>query len=656
MLLNHLTFFGLCLFLSCSTVVLANEQTHIKQGQRYQSSHFNQFNAQHALDMVTLTPGFVLIEGSTERGLANSSGNVLINGVPAQSKTESLTDLLEKLSAEQVEFIDVYTSNHPFSSVSQHTQAINITTKKNQTTVDIQSSLALRDKQRSQAQLQTQLRTPWLGWQHQLSTKVQNSRYRSHYFANEFDQQTALIEQQTEDFIEQLRQFQVDTQSSTQTQHGNLQLSSKLLSERWQTDFEHAHFEPNNPVAFKQLTTTEWMNFDEYQLGFDWQTTLNNAFTIQWLGLSSDNKQVTHIRESNATQAPFTQSKTRKEHATQLSIQANTWPLEPQFGIEFSYNQQRSKTELDALHIHNRVSETRYQPFSAIHWQVSSDWQLYAKLNIEFSQLTTGQQAQNPLKTHHIKPLVRLSYSANNWDLTGQFKQHVEQLDFDLFVATQDISFGRTQLGNNSLKPSRYSELSVQVNYTPNEYLTLNNTLFSQWQRDIHESMLLGNNEEGVANAGSARLYGIDSVIDINTDFILTNSTLTIDYQYRHARYNDPLSGQRAINNLTPHTLNAEFRHNFNTLSWGLEYTAKQHLTEYFVSETVIERDAPNTSLFLEIPLLNKLTLRVEANTVEKYQYRQQFYQAKRGGAQAGYQITHETVDPELRLTLRSQL
>ncbi|MBD1583271.1 hypothetical protein [Pseudoalteromonas sp. S16_S37] len=654
----QITALGALLFFSGSALAISESTDDKHQAQRFLASHFNQFNAQHALDMITQTPGFVLQEGSTQRGLANTSGNVLINGIAVQSKTQSLSDILAKLSLDQVEYIDFYQANHPFSSASQHTQVINIKVNNASTTIDVQSSLALRDSKRAVTGLDAQIRSPWLNWQHQLSIKARNNRYESNYIADEYTQQGMLLEQQTEDFIEQLGEFQLGTQSTMATDTSNLQLTSQFWTERWQTDFIHAYFEPNSAAAYDNSHTLEWLDMDEYQLGVDWQTTVYDSFELQLTALVTDNQQAKTITELNVQAEPFIQNKHHKEHAVQLSIQAKDWYFEPQWGLEFSHNQLQANTHSANQVVYNQVSETRYQPFGAINWQINDAWQLYSKLNVEFATLNTHTHDANEHSKRHIKPLLRLSYDTEHWNINWQFKQHVEQLDFALFVVSQDISFDRVQLGNNNIKPSRYSELSMQLNYATSEYVTINSKVFRQWQRDIHESMQLNDSNEGIANAGRAHLNGLDAVIDLKTDVLLANSTLSLDYQYRQARYHDPLGGIRAINELTPHTLSAEFRHNYDTLSWGIELSARTRETQYYVAEKSLERDSASTSIFFEMPLASKTQLRIEANAVEKEktQYLRQFYQPTRAGKLDGYQITNETTQSELRLTLRSQL
>ena len=310
---KHLIFpFAFAVLLIGKGEVFANQTSQITPAQRLSVDYFSQFNAQHALDIVTLTPGFVLNEGSSQRGLANTSGNVLINGIPIQTKTQSMTEALEDISIEQVELIDFYQGNHPFSSVSQHSQVINIKVNNNATRVDIETSLAIRDKKRALTEMNLQIQTPWQNWQHKLNIKALNSRYESEYVGIEYTQQAQPLSRQDEQFGEQLGEFQINTQSILGTTEGTVQLTSQFWTERWQTDFIHDFYNANATAPHRSVHTIEWLDMDEYQLGLDWQTMLNEDYELQLVGLTTDNKQRQDIRVLDGQEPPTLQNSAPK--------------------------------------------------------------------------------------------------------------------------------------------------------------------------------------------------------------------------------------------------------------------------------------------------------------------------------------------------------
>ena len=86
--------------------------------QVYTPADFAAFNPRSALDMVQQLPGFT-IEGvlpTTNRGLGQANGNVLLNGVRIVTKSGSITDQLARIAAGsviRVELVDGSTLNIP---------------------------------------------------------------------------------------------------------------------------------------------------------------------------------------------------------------------------------------------------------------------------------------------------------------------------------------------------------------------------------------------------------------------------------------------------------------------------------------------------------------------------------------------------------------
>src|SRR3546814_5344162 len=60
----------------------------------YEPPFFESAHPQHALDMVKRLPGFVLVDSDGDvRGFAGATGNVVIDGKPPSSKSESLEEI-----------------------------------------------------------------------------------------------------------------------------------------------------------------------------------------------------------------------------------------------------------------------------------------------------------------------------------------------------------------------------------------------------------------------------------------------------------------------------------------------------------------------------------------------------------------------------------
>ena len=80
----------------------------------YDPLFFADIQPRTALDMVERLPAFGISNGSSNtRGLAGTSGNVLINGRHPSNKSEGVDTQLERIPAESVDYIEVITGGAP---------------------------------------------------------------------------------------------------------------------------------------------------------------------------------------------------------------------------------------------------------------------------------------------------------------------------------------------------------------------------------------------------------------------------------------------------------------------------------------------------------------------------------------------------------------
>jgi outer membrane receptor for ferrienterochelin and colicin len=68
---------------------------------------FTRFAPRNALDMLNNVPGFSIVSDDQGRGLGQASTNVLINGQRVASKSESVFDVLRRITSAQVERIEI---------------------------------------------------------------------------------------------------------------------------------------------------------------------------------------------------------------------------------------------------------------------------------------------------------------------------------------------------------------------------------------------------------------------------------------------------------------------------------------------------------------------------------------------------------------------
>src|SRR6478736_671815 len=73
----------------------------------YTPADFAKYSPKNALDMLNQVPGFSVSGGDQNRGLGEANVNVLINGERLSLKSETIFDVLRKISADKVERIEI---------------------------------------------------------------------------------------------------------------------------------------------------------------------------------------------------------------------------------------------------------------------------------------------------------------------------------------------------------------------------------------------------------------------------------------------------------------------------------------------------------------------------------------------------------------------
>src|SRR5438445_3299736 len=108
---------------AAATVVLASAATAMPPSASrvaYDAAYYARFSPSTALDMINQTPGFALEDTGTRRGFAGASGNVLVDGEHPIAKSQSLSDILQRIPAKQVLRIELLRGGEAGADASGH--------------------------------------------------------------------------------------------------------------------------------------------------------------------------------------------------------------------------------------------------------------------------------------------------------------------------------------------------------------------------------------------------------------------------------------------------------------------------------------------------------------------------------------------------------
>ncbi|TMO68582.1 TonB-dependent receptor plug domain-containing protein [Pseudoalteromonas aurantia] len=654
-------FLVICISLFITHTSIAAPQ-NMPKPQTFTAEFWAQRQAQTAFDVIDNIPGFTLVEKQAKRGLSHATANILINGVAPLSKNASLQTQLQQISTDNIQHIDLYQANHPFSAASQFSQLINIVTQKNTKKVTLFTKGAVQSDKAMMDEVSLRIAAPWSGWDHQLNINTQNPRYLS--TADIVDKNTngTVILTADEIYTAQEDNVNVTLSSHLEQQKNRVQLTLNVQRNNLQEETIH---------DFSALDETRFLTENEQsqlEFGANWQYRGFASWQLHGSGFAKKTKDETRSissffkQETNPASAHnsrFEQSKTLTEYATKVAISQPNHRLAPEYGIAISRNaliaNTRPSTASDPINILSTVLETRYEPYIQMSTAITPHWQLVTRVNTEYSKLSTQGEQPFEVTELHIKPFARLSFDTNTrLSLSATAQQQVKQLDFDPFISSEESNYNRLLTGNLQLKPMKFDELSLQLNYATSQNNTLNISAFYQWQQNVHEYIPLPNGGTGIGNAGDAEYFGMNTQITLPVDKVLTGGRIELSHTYRHATFNDLITGERPITGLTPHQLEVDFIHETHRLSWGVNYQTRNLYTEFYYDEIYTEHTGPTLNFFTELSLTKDthFKLTVTALNDEKTVFQQHWFNINRAGTLSDSRTLYDVAKPKITLSM----
>jgi len=100
----------------------------------------------------------------------------------------------------------------------------------------------------------------------------------------------------------------------------------------------------------------------------------------------------------------------------------------------------------------------------------------------------------------------------------------------------------------------------------------LNVQAFHKWRTDVLEQIVLPSGVPSLANAGSARVWGIETEAAVPLTGFLKGGLLEVSADFRDAAFTDPITGQsRVVTDLTTPEITIDFRQDLAEarFAWG---------------------------------------------------------------------------------------
>ncbi|UTW59537.1 hypothetical protein KFE96_04320 [Kordiimonas sp. SCSIO 12603] len=601
----------ICLIISGSALAQdSNVNVQINQNAtvKYEPEFFQQYNPITALDLVNRVPGFTIDRGDNVRGFGGSAGNILINGKRPSTKSDSIDNILSRISQDNVLHIELIRgATGGLDLGAGQSVVVNVILKK-QSSGSGTFEVTLVERE---GKIESRFNVSY-------NDKIANTLY------------TVGIERFGFDIarrgVETLTNFQGPDELREEEEDGGL--GEWLLNLKTETNFNSGDvFRLNfqgrtgpfdvlensirTPVGQSEpnlFVRTFRDEEDQFEISSDYEHKFNEAFRVKLIGLL--NREYSDTFSSlNILRADDTGSFSRsvrgsnegetigriefdwtsfKNHTVQFGIEGARNFVESEFAL-FRDNGE-GEEEINVPGANTRVSEKRGEIFTSDSWRLNSKLTLDLGFNVEFSEISQSGDVQNARTFTFAKPSAALTYVSSEksqWRL--RFEREVGQLNFNDFVSRANFQDEDLDLGNPELQPDSTWVAEATYERRFGDIGVVELTLFYNYIEDVIDLLPLGPTTESPGNIGNGERWGAEINFSTDFDFLgIPNARIDVNYRVQDSSVTDLVTGQnRRLSNERPENFELTFRKEFPTLNsnFGIEYMKEDPQDRFGVDE-----------------------------------------------------------------------
>lgn len=627
----------------------------------YPNSFFVQYNPSSASDMLDRIPGVSIDgrRGGGGRGLG-TGGNLLIDGQRIAGKDNSPRDQLQRISAGEVQRIEIIRGTSGELDVRGADQVINI--------------VLTEDASRASTTVETVGRRNHDG-QYEIGGSVAHSRQigglqglitlesRPNY-ENRISNETSYSADNEpfgtlrESNIRDQQPLSASANLSYQSGAHRIQFNALIEDssytrpiERDFVDFTAAGDMPRREEEDIEYTEESW------ELGGEYEYDFGGGRRFQFLFIANDETD-DNVRERFDVEPPEVDGERLKtlfidsDKRTRERIGQGNYSFPVSDSHSLRLGLERAHTRLDSrLLIGNEggteppsdrygglpprpglsnpgttVEEMRYEGFVFHNWTLNDQMRLENSLLYETSEISQSGTADNSRRFNFLRPSIDFRYDlTSSFQLRASVARNVSQLSFSNFAATanQDDREQDADAGNPDLVPEKEIQYEVGVEYRlPDDGGVLDARFFYQDIEDyigrINATRDPSQPLAATGNVGDAERWGMRSSLSSRLGYLgLPDAILTAGVNLFDSRIVDPFLGTERRFNGRGWT-NVGFRHDITDLrlSYGIDYGHPFNGGEYETDITTITRNDRNRrlNLFVSRVMFDDITFRLESN------------------------------------------
>ncbi|MFT5844025.1 MAG: outer membrane receptor for ferrienterochelin and colicins [Pseudohongiellaceae bacterium] len=639
----------------------------------YPASYFAEFNPVTAQDMLDRIPGVGSATGgggnfggsrqgggNGGRGLGSGSGGsqIIINGKRTAGKNNQTSGQMDRITAEQVDYIQIIRGTSGELDVRGSSQVVNVVLFEELSSNSLSfeanmdryldhntapgGSLAYSGQSGALNYVLSAAAEP--RYDHGVSKETS---VLADFSLNDEVREERIREQDSYDLSVNL-DYEINLKSSARLNGLYSQNDNPTDVLRYTTDFRV------NP----SLTAIEREEIpgdrDNWEIGGDYEYVMDSGSRFKFLFISNRNDSAS-TRERFDVFADGSESKdlfldlasTTTERIARASFTRGL--LEDQdieFGAERAQTTLASSLALglpdstgtpsadfgglvpqNVSNANSTVEEIRLEPFIIHNWNINSRTSLESTLLYELSQISQSGDVNRKRDFDFIKPKVDLRYNLTpQLQLRGSIEKVVQQLRFSDFVASNDPqdNDSLTLAGNENLRQEWFWKYDINAEYRlPNDIGVVDANIFYHRHTDVISRIDVSPSEDDLqsanGNIGEGDMYGITLNASIRMRmFNMPNLLVTSRLNVRDSSITDPFLGiERRFERYGRGRLNLGFRHDVPkwNMNYGLEWSNRFDSNEkiYDIDDIADFIGEPNTTAFVQFVDSRGITYRFDA-------------------------------------------
>ncbi len=273
------------------------------------------------------------------------------------------------------------------------------------------------------------------------------------------------------------------------------------------------------------------------------------------------------------------------------------------------------------------VEEIRYEPFLIHNWIINSRMTLESTLLYETSTIEQWGDINNKRDFDFVKPKVDYRFNVTpTLQLRGSAEKVVSQLSFSDFVASTDSqdNDSNTLAGNANLRQMWFWKYDFNAEYRlPDDVGVVDANIFYHDHHDVIDRIDISTSEDDLqstnGNIGDGKMYGLTLNASIRMKMInMPNLLVSSRFNVADSEITDPFTGiDRRFANFGRGRLSINFRHDFPqwNMNWGAGWNNRfdGNQKRYDIDDVVSSLGEPMVNVFMEFVAFNDITFRFDA-------------------------------------------